>query len=298
MLAVAIAVLGTSACTTNLQKLDKTQLSGDQYSQELAKRYQQLATFEERSYDWPDSSLFAKKGLKAAHGTTVPPEDPDKWRLKADKKPELREAHMALEQVIASGAQNTYPELVAHAQVNYDCWVEQQAEGWQLDHIASCRDAYRASMQRINQLRTAQAQPPATGVRVGAEPETVVHFAFDSDRLEPAQRDILQRFAQRQRGTGEPVVVIGRADRAGPTDYNVNLSQRRAASVRQALIQSGIGPNQVRIAGRGEYDPPVQTADGVPLRANRNATVDVGQQALSELNWTPPAGLAEVPQRR
>ena len=46
--------------------------------------------------------------------------------------------------------------------------------------------------------------------------------------------------------------VVGKADRAGPTDYNQRLSERRANNVRQLLTQMGVSPNQIEAVGVGE----------------------------------------------
>jgi OOP family OmpA-OmpF porin len=67
--------------------------------------------------------------------------------------------------------------------------------------------------------------------------------------------------------------VTGHADRAGPEAYNLDLSLRRANAVRDALIQRGVKASGISVAGRGEAEPAVPTADGVPEAANRRVEI-------------------------
>lgn len=69
------------------------------------------------------------------------------------------------------------------------------------------------------------------------------------------------------------ISVTGYADRSGPEDYNMALSLRRADFVREALIAGGISPDAITVAGRGESEPAVPTADGVKEQANRRVEI-------------------------
>ena len=69
------------------------------------------------------------------------------------------------------------------------------------------------------------------------------------------------------------VTVIGHTDRVGNSESNDALSLKRAASVRELLVQIGIPRNAVEIVGRGEREPLVQTADGVGEERNRRVEI-------------------------
>jgi outer membrane protein OmpA-like peptidoglycan-associated protein len=71
------------------------------------------------------------------------------------------------------------------------------------------------------------------------------------------------------------VIVIGHTDRSGEADYNDALSLQRATVVRERLIDQGLDPARVAIAGRGEREPLVPTADGVVEPRNRRAELSV-----------------------
>jgi outer membrane protein OmpA-like peptidoglycan-associated protein len=69
------------------------------------------------------------------------------------------------------------------------------------------------------------------------------------------------------------ISATGHADRAGPEDYNMALSLRRADSVRAALIAGGVPADKITVAGRGESEPAVPTPDGVKEQANRRVVI-------------------------
>ncbi len=71
------------------------------------------------------------------------------------------------------------------------------------------------------------------------------------------------------------LAITGHADRAGPEEYNLGLSLRRASAVLDALAARGGDPAAISLAGRGEAEPAVATADGVAEPANRRVEIIV-----------------------
>ena len=69
------------------------------------------------------------------------------------------------------------------------------------------------------------------------------------------------------------VVVSGHTDRAGNEGYNERLSERRAKTVRQALVAKGVPAEIIRTGAFGERQPASATADGVANPLNRRAEV-------------------------
>jgi len=86
-----------------------------------------------------------------------------------------------------------------------------------------------------------------------------VLFAFDSDAVNPAFLPVLQRLAgYLERGDGfRSLRITGHTDSIGSLDYNDDLSQRRATSVRRVLIQYLQPENRNKVfgSGRGEREP-------------------------------------------
>jgi hypothetical protein len=84
-----------------------------------------------------------------------------------------------------------------------------------------------------------------------------VLFEFNSDELQPEAIESLKRLVQYlNRPPGfTSLVVEGHTDSVGSLTYNQSLSQRRAESVRRALISVGLGAGKVRAIGYGESRP-------------------------------------------
>jgi OOP family OmpA-OmpF porin len=97
--------------------------------------------------------------------------------------------------------------------------------------------------------------------------EAVALFPFDSAELTPLGKQTLDSWLA-SAPMGMPVVVYGHADRLGPEDYNMKLSQRRADAARMYLISKGKDPRDIRSVGRGEADP-VKRCKGGPTEATK-----------------------------
>lgn len=85
-----------------------------------------------------------------------------------------------------------------------------------------------------------------------------------------ALNDIKQKIAS---FPAAQVTVIGHADRVGSVEANDALSLKRAAAMRETLVQIGIPRQTIEIVGRGEREPTVQTSDGVAEERNRRVEV-------------------------
>lgn len=83
-----------------------------------------------------------------------------------------------------------------------------------------------------------------------------VTFDFNSDRLTANARDLLVRTADALKGQPDlEVELAGHTDSVGSEEYNRELSQRRAESVRNYLIDLGVSPDQMIATGYGESEP-------------------------------------------
>lgn len=85
-----------------------------------------------------------------------------------------------------------------------------------------------------------------------------VQFAFDSAEILPAARAQLDAVAAgiKLLPPTRGVVIEGHTDSIGPEDYNLALSQRRAAAVRTYLVRvHGIDARRLKHVGFGEYKP-------------------------------------------
>jgi hypothetical protein len=78
----AVAALGLLAgCVSNIEEVGKAKGTGSAFTQALTEEYKSFVAEEHDEYDWSAADYFARKGLTAAAGTAVPPEDPATYDL-------------------------------------------------------------------------------------------------------------------------------------------------------------------------------------------------------------------------
>ena len=83
-----------------------------------------------------------------------------------------------------------------------------------------------------------------------------VHFETDSDVILPESFGLLDEVARIIRSNDTMRVrVEGHTDDHGRDAYNLELSDNRAASVRQYLVEAGVQPEQLEAVGYGETQP-------------------------------------------
>ncbi len=83
-----------------------------------------------------------------------------------------------------------------------------------------------------------------------------VHFAFNSAKLLPSAYPILDNVVRVLNARpGYQVEVAGHTSSEGGLGFNQSLSQRRAESTMNYLIEKGIAPNRLTAKGYGESNP-------------------------------------------
>lgn len=275
-----------SGCSTySLQELRSATPKGTPFQAQLAVRYLKFSEEKAAKYNWIDSGYFADKGLQAAYGHDVPPENLDVWDEPKDKQAGLLEARKKLVGMLQGKAKETQPNVAADAQYFYDCWVENQNNDWQPDEIAYCRDGFEQAMLKLGGAPPPEAASP--GAAPAAKVETpkkeayIVFFGTNRDTLDENGQRLIDSVAadiKKQGGEDYSVVVNGHTDTVGNKRYNSDLSKRRAQNVLQALVERGIPKMLVRAFGFGDTDLKVQTGPGVAEPKNRRVEIYIGDQ--------------------
>ena len=67
--------------------------------------------------------------------------------------------------------------------------------------------------------------------------------------------------------------VVGHTDRSGSDKYNDSLSLRRASAIADLMRGAGIADTELRVSGRGESEPKVDTPDGERNPTNRRVEI-------------------------
>ena len=114
------------------------------------------------------------------------------------------------------------------------------------------------------------APPPAALPERGQ-----IYFEFDKSNLTPEAQAALDDmiFDIRDRELGG-IIAAGHTDTAGPPDYNMGLSERRAETVANELVKAGIPAQIITTEAFGETDLAVPTPDNTPEQANRRVVLD------------------------
>jgi hypothetical protein len=77
---------------------------------------------------------------------------------------------------------------------------------------------------------------------------------------------------------GRAVAVSGHTDTTGTPQFNLQLSQQRAAAVQAELQRGGVPGPAIAALGYGEKDLPVKTAQNVPDQRNRSVDIVVSER--------------------
>ena len=104
------------------------------------------------------------------------------------------------------------------------------------------------------------ADCPAPPSAAAAKFDLLVNFEFNSDKLTQAAKENLDQFAKAlvdPRLKGQKFEIDGHTDATGAEQYNLGLSERRAASVVAYLAAQGLSPADLVAKGFGKSKPRV-----------------------------------------
>jgi len=256
-----------TACGTgwSLDSLKNMKPAGTPFQNALAREYQDLAQSEADTYDWQNSSYFAKKGLSAAYGNDIQPENPERWDVPDETKLTLEEARTRLVNMLNDKNKRVSPERMAHAQMMYDCWVEEQEKNVVKSHIEACREEFFATVDSLH-----------GDIRGFKYKAAIVFFDFNKAKLTKKALQEIKNFALKY--ADKPRIYIfsgGHADKVGSLDYNLKLSEKRAIAVKNELIRLGINEDRIKIHAFGKSAPLVNTPDGAREPKNRRVEIMV-----------------------
>ena len=130
-------------------------------------------------------------------------------------------------------------------------------------------------------VRARRAKPSLWALLTNGLPPPAHHFTVyfleGSTQLAPGSEPVLQQmFEELTLRSGAEVEIIGHTDTVGSDADNDVLSLKRATEIRDTLVQEGhINMAITSVAGRGERDLLVSTADNVAEPANRRVEIVV-----------------------
>jgi OOP family OmpA-OmpF porin len=258
--------------------------------------YVALRDDREGAVDSVDSEHFNHKARRAARRSSVMPDFVEDRRLSDQDKPVFQAAWKRIRDAWDRGGRSLAPADAAEAQVSYDCWIEAAeganprhgsggGESYRQDDIAHCKAAFEDAMAAVERAATLQltegkrmVAPAPMPMAAAPAPEApkpfIIFFGFASaDVTAAGTRVIDDAIATAERLGIVDFTITGHADRAGPEDFNLQLSLQRANAVRDVLVERGVKSSGISVAGRGEAENAVATADGVREQANRRVEI-------------------------
>lgn len=230
-----------------VDELRKASPAPSAFHQELARLYLAFVDKELDKYDWDSAGYFAGKGLDAAHGEKILPEDPAQWSIPDYAAQELSSARVRVMAKLSPSFVRAQPHAAAQMLFYYDCWVEEQEEAWETSAIESCKQQVFRHFE--------ESDPP---VAMGGPLSTsyLFHFPEGKAALDGFASEELELMAQtlHEYDGYYSVLINGHADLAGSAE----LSQRRADYVRKQLARGGVPDKRIRYS---PYSDAAMSAD-------------------------------------
>jgi peptidoglycan-associated lipoprotein len=160
--------------------------------------------------------------------------------------------------------------------------IRRVREGQVRADSASRADAMRrANEQRradsISAARTAAAEAAARDAEsMRRTIGTTVYFDFDKSELRSDTREVLDaKLPILVANAGVTIRIAGHTDERGSGEYNLQLGQRRAASVRDYLVARGVATSRLELVSYGEERPVCQEKNEMCWSRNRRAEFEI-----------------------
>ena len=104
----------------------------------------------------------------------------------------------------------------------------------------------------------------------------LLYFLTGKDELTPESTGDVEKILADMRARPVPdIVVTGHTDTVGTAESNDKLSMQRAERVKGFLTGIGIPSERIQVAGRGERELLVPTADNVDEPRNRRVEISI-----------------------
>lgn len=151
--------------------------------------------------------------------------------------------------------------------------------------IVGCASKGKYPSQPLVAVPLSEIQPVELGVQTDRGLQFTLNtilFEVDKASLLPEGQRKIHEFAEIIQQDNRMVLIAGHADSTGGEAYNDNLSERRAYTVREALIAEGIDPERLIVSAFGERQPVASNATALGRRKNRRVEITLLNENVSE----------------
>ncbi len=109
-----------------------------------------------------------------------------------------------------------------------------------------------------------------------------VLFESGKANLLPGSKRAIEKLVEFLKDNPErKVLVEGHTDNVGSATYNIDLSLRRAQSVKEALVENGIDEKRITALGYGEMYPVAPNTDAAGRQRNRRVEIVILEEGVA-----------------
>jgi OOP family OmpA-OmpF porin len=283
------------ACSAAYEQVKEMDVKNPKtFQQHLLYNYKNNASFEaEKMHDWNSAKLYSEKALRAFDGENIYPEKINYWKLSTEIDKDIQTGYNNLLSIYDEAIIKN-PKNLAKAISSLDCWAEQEEEKWQTWDIDKCKNDFHAAMHdiynllaeedekeevaKVTEQEVEKTETPQVVIVTENEKKEVmqiIYFDFDNSKLSEVSKNTLFDFLDKNKKKLSRYIIFGHTDTKGHDKYNMDLSIKRAGSVKQALLDQGIASDDISILGKGESELAIDTPDNTKHPANRRAEVKI-----------------------
>lgn len=269
------ALLLLPGCT-NLSQLRKVNPQADNFSSALAAEYLAYAESEEEQNHFFSADYYAGKGLKAAAGEEVLPDEPDS-SLPDEEEEEVRAAYKDLMGLLTEDVKRARPQELARLQLLFDCWQQQAMDnGMNKGRInrepddTSCADEFKPA---VIELQNVAQQLLYSQVKYYK-----LSFRYNSERLTSISRNRLNDVVRNVARLKDFIIVVQAGSATGAKQRA--LQARRLDAVYSLLVNAGIPEARIRRYSEGD-------SKRVSLSEDTNKPMIVGEKMVVVIVKTP-----------
>lgn len=283
------------ACSAAYEQVKEMDVKNPKtFQQHLLYNYKNNASFEaEKMHDWNSAKLYSEKALRAFDGENIYPEKINYWKLSTEIAKDIQTGYNNLLSIYDEAIIKN-PKNLAKAISSLDCWAEQEEEKWQTWDIDKCKNDFHAAMHdiynllaeedekeevaKVTEQEVEKTETPQVVIVTENEKKEVmqiIYFDFDNSKLSEVSKNTLFDFLDKNKKKLSRYIIFGHTDTKGHDKYNMDLSIKRAGSVKQALLDQGIASDDISILGKGENELAIDTPDNTKHPANRRAEVKI-----------------------
>ncbi|MDD2449149.1 MAG: OmpA family protein [Sulfurimonas sp.] len=106
-----------------------------------------------------------------------------------------------------------------------------------------------------------------------------VNFEFDSTKVDAASQKPIKEYADfLNKNNNYNTKIVGHTDSTGSEEYNQKLSEKRAATVKNILLENGVDTAKVTTVGKGELDPVADNSTAEGRAENRRVEAELNRE--------------------